>query len=362
MKPPLWKKITVCLLAGSLGMFSIRVDISHYLSLGIRDSAISIAAIAFLTVSVLYIPLWHYRENKQISNANTLGFWQGVIIYMESFVFFRFGFLKLFGLHMSSSLIFSDMPAGALSGYHLMDYFFARAPEFKIIIGSLQIIGATFLLFKKTRLLGVFILLPIIVNIVCMDIFYDIGGVTITAILLLAGLVYFLFQDKTKLLSFFLDSNTEIAPFEFKNKLSKNAVRISTLIIPLLILIPAIKPIQNNSILGKYRVSSLILNDKEVSIDLNEDSVLTTIYFDENETCVFRFNDYKKIKIGKAIYNESSNDLEVKWRYPLNQRDTSCLKLSAKNSKGARILSGKLANENFKATLVKVDLPNVVIN
>jgi len=363
MKISVWKKIIVCGLAALMAPFCIHSDISHYLSLGIPDAVITIPALTISLCAVLCIPIWHYFENKRgINSEKVLAFWQGFIIYLEAFVFFRFGLLKLFGLHMSSSLIFDDMPAGALSGYHLMDYFFGRAPVFKILIGSMQLVGATAILFRKTRWFGIFILLPVVANIVFMNIFYEIGGgITITAITLTIGLIYLLLQDKEKLKTIFFKSESSMPAFAFKNGSLKNILKVSSLAVSLIILIPSVKPISNMSILGKYNVSALSINDEIVPIDRNKDSVLTTVYFDENETCVLRYNDYKKLKIGKVTYNDHTQKLEIKWRYPKNQGGISSWKLSTPDAKNSRTLSGSMNNKGFTATLVKVDLPAPVI-
>lgn len=359
------KKIAVCILAGFMGLFGIHTDVNHRLPDFIPEIFLTGISFAFLFCALLFIPFWMYKEKttETFNSEKTLAFWQGVIIYFTALVFIRFGFLKLFGLHMNSSLIFSDMPAGSLSGYHLMDYFFGRAPGFKLIIGCLQIMGSTALLFRKTRLLGCFVLLPIVVNIITMNIFFEIGeGITLVAITLFLGLIYLILQDKEKLKKLFFDAGSQMPVFSFKPGFLKSVVRISVVLLTLLLLVPSIKPVQNKSILGKYTVTGLSLDNKVLSLDLNQDSILTTIYFDENETCVLRYNDYKKIKIGKASYDELTGNLKVIWRYPPHQKETSMFYLSKKNPSQERTLKGRLAGQEITASIVKVELPTVTLD
>lgn len=359
MKISIAHKAIVCCLAGIMFFFGLQADINHHIPGWLNKCAL-VFCVSFVAASMLYIPVWQIRERKETANSShILAFWQGIIIYIEALVFFKFGLLKLFGLHMTSSLILGDLPGDAISGYHLVDYFFGRAPLFKLIIGWLQIGGAAALLFRRTRLLGIFILVPIIVNIVCMDVLYHVGQVTIVATLLLLGLVYLLFQERKKLLRFFFYTSTTMPAFHFKSAVLKNLARLSALGIPCLVLVPAIKPVSNATILGKYNVTSLKINGKQIPMDMNNDSLLTALYFDQNETCLLRYNDYRYLKIGGASYNTNSETLKVQWRYPARESDTTVFRFSGQGDQ--KIFSGKINGDTITATLVKTALPAEVI-
>lgn len=363
MKISLWRKISVCVLAGVLCTFAIHTDVNHRLPGWLPEIILTIFAFTLLIISFLYIFVWQFLEHKNnIDSQRVLAFWQGIIIYCEALVFLRFGFLKLFALHMNSSMITEDFPAGTMSDYHLMDYFFSRAPEFKILIGSLQILGATALLFRKTRLIGTFTLMPIIVNIVCMDLFYNIDtGITIVAIFLFMGLTYLLLQDREKLMDFFFKTKSVMPVFVFKSALKKNIIRLAAVAITLAILIPSIHPQKNVAIIGKYLVENLIINGKPLACNLNNDSLLNAVYFDEHETCLLRYNNYRNVKIGKAIYNEPDGKLTVLWRFPKNQHDTSFWNISRSNKENL-ILFGKTGNETIEMSLVKTNLATVLFH
>jgi hypothetical protein len=363
MRVSLLNKITVCGLAGLLGLFAVHTDMNHRLPPS-WDGFVSAIAFLFLALSILHIFIWQYRESKKIADtARILAFWQGVIIYSEALIFIRFGFLKLLGLHMNSSLILEDFPAGSMSDYHMMDYFFNRAPEFKIIIGILQIAGAMCLLFRRTRLLGMFILIPIILNIVLMDVLYDIDdGITLVAINLLAGLVYLLLQEKKKLITLFFKEESSVAMFRFKNQPLKAGLKIMAVVLTLIILLPSVKRDKNVDILGKYIVKIQMDSSQGNGVRPGSDSIPTTVYFDENETCVLRYSDYRSIKIGRTNYDEATGTLQVFWRYPKTLRDTSFWQLIKSISGKDLVITGRTGDKNFKATLIKTPLPSVVIN
>jgi hypothetical protein len=257
---------------------------------------------------------------------------------------------------MNSSLIFSDMPAGNLSGGNLMDYFFGRAPFFKILIGSFQILGAILLLYRKTRLLAIFILLPILLNILLMNIFYNVGtGVTILAALLITALCYLLLQDYDRIYTLFFQVKSNWAENGLSRK-AKNLIRLSIIVLVLINLLPSLPQYKNAGLWGKYNVVDLVINNQNMAIDKNQDSILTTVYFDENNSFVLRYNNYKKIKVGNVMFNKISRNLTVIWRYPKYAADTLNCHLS-QTADGKMILAGKMGHDSLRMTLIKATLP-----
>lgn len=346
MKVSFLHKLLIVFLGGILGLFTIQFIADKHLPEAIPRNPFFICSFLWLGFSVAYVLYWQFRDSKQLSrNENILGFWHGVVVYCTAFIMFRFGIMKLLGLHMNTSLVYNDIPSGGLTGYELMDYFFGRSPLFKIIIGTLQLFGAALLLFSRTRLLGVFVLLPILVNVALMDILFHIGTqVTILAILLIIGLCYLSYQDREILIAFFLKSKSKIQSFSFKKIGYKQLIRLSAILLPFLMLLPVYHPAKNGAIMGKYNV-------------FTKDS-LTNIYFDENDDCVFRYhNDYQNIRVGKAIYDENKQLLKVIWRYPKNYNDTLQIFFPVMPRQKNTVLTGMLGPDKFNITVRKVNLP-----
>jgi hypothetical protein len=79
---------------------------------------------------------------------------------------------------------------GQVSGFWLTWYYFGYSKFYGSFIAFGQIVGAVLLLFRKTTLLGACCLLPIVINIVLVDLSYGIDrGATGVAILVGAGLL-----------------------------------------------------------------------------------------------------------------------------------------------------------------------------
>jgi hypothetical protein len=82
--------------------------------------------------------------------------------------------------------------------------FFGTTQTYPIVIGSLQVLGAMLLIFRKTKLLGALLLTPIFLNIILLDILYEVPfGALITAVLIKAVLCIVLIQERQKIVNAF---------------------------------------------------------------------------------------------------------------------------------------------------------------
>src|SRR5262245_17795233 len=101
-----------------------------------------------------------------------------------------YGFAKLNGSQFTVLSSELDKPMGQVSGFWLTWYYFGFSPLYSNLIAVAQIAGGVALMFRRTTLIGSCFLLPIVSNILLIDIFYRIDpGAMIVAVLLLFGLV-----------------------------------------------------------------------------------------------------------------------------------------------------------------------------
>ncbi|MDY8136333.1 DoxX family protein [Aquimarina sp. 2201CG5-10] len=145
---------------------------------------------------------------------------ESTIRYFVAFFIFVYGAAK--PLQFGSGGNLPDTPVNELTGMELMWAFFGYSTGLPIIIGILQVTGALLLLFPRTKIMGILLLLPIMSNIVLFDIFYGVQqGATINAILFLIILIVLLFLEKQKLLEVFRiitakkDKNPKAIPLFF---------------------------------------------------------------------------------------------------------------------------------------------------
>jgi hypothetical protein len=126
------------------------------------------------------------------------------------------------------------------------------------------------------------------------------------------------------------------------------------LIIPLLLGYLNYKPHTNPTIIGKYSVKGYSFNGNDFDYQNCSDSLLSTIYFDENQDCIFRYgNDFERLEIGKLKINKNQKSLEVIWRYPKNYTDTLKVNLEKTDKEKEYRISGKLGPNNVVLSLIK---------
>jgi hypothetical protein len=80
--------------------------------------------------------------------------------YFCAFMLYLYGVSKLAHLQFSMSSELSQRAIGSLNGYQLTWFYFGYSRIYARILGATQVAGATLLLFRKTTLLGAFLMLP----------------------------------------------------------------------------------------------------------------------------------------------------------------------------------------------------------
>ena len=93
---------------------------------------------------------------------------------------------------------------GEASGFSLAWTFMGHSYYYILFVGIAQLLGVWFLLWNRTKLLGVFILIPIMVNIIIFDIiFLDVYPALANAIIVFMMLLLIMFFNKEKIISVF---------------------------------------------------------------------------------------------------------------------------------------------------------------
>lgn len=95
----------------------------------------------------------------------------------------------------------ATMPVSELVGFDLAWTFFGYSFGYILFIGTSQIIGSILLLFEKTKIIGALILIPILLNIIVVDYFFEVSwGAMMSACFYLSALLFVLFYNREKLI------------------------------------------------------------------------------------------------------------------------------------------------------------------
>ena len=92
-------------------------------------------------------------------------------------------------------------PIAEVGGFDLAWTFFGFSTGYIWFIGISQIVGGGLLLFNKTKLIGVALLIPILLNIIVVDFFFEISnGAMLSALLYFGMCCYILYYNKKQLI------------------------------------------------------------------------------------------------------------------------------------------------------------------
>jgi hypothetical protein len=347
-KIPFFKKFVTCLLAGLVvGAFLLRQGVTFFrqwVPIG------TMSLIEFFTVPAAIICAFIWQARKK-DNPGTLAFWQGLIRYGVAYDLASFGWEKICHLQLVIPGSWADRPYRSFPPSELFWSFFSHSYIFGCIIAGLQIVGAMLLLVRRTTLAGVFILLPVLANILLMDIFYEIGqSVVVHASIMMLGTLYFLFLEFDRLKEFFFSAKNNIASLQV-SRYMKIAVRLSIIYVPLLLIAMHGSPDKHPSLTGKYEVKQLKVNRHFLTPSNCTDSLLTVVYFEVNDHCVFEFNTPQRRWDG--TYKMDKDSLGISWRYPGGKPDFKGL-LSQNPDAGVVVVTGLLGLDSTEITLQKV--------
>ena len=138
--------------------------------------------------------------------------YQALRFVVSSFIIL-YGFAKLNGSQFTILASELDKPMGQVSGFWLTWYYFGYSPVYGNFLGLVQILGGVLLMFRKTTLLGSCILVPVVTNIILIDIFYRIDlGALLIAFLMEFALIGILTFHRHELLQVFWSKQNTIFP------------------------------------------------------------------------------------------------------------------------------------------------------
>lgn len=343
------RKLITCTLAGLIiGATTLRTGFTFFRAILPVRIIVDVPTL-MLGAAIMYAVIWQVRKKN---NPATLAFWQGTIRYGVAYDLATFGWEKIFHSQFAVPASKLDLPYSNFSSQDLFWYFFSYSYPLGCIIAASQIIGAALLLFHRTSLAAVFILLPILVNILLMDIFYQIGASVVAhAAIMLSGCLYFLFIEFDRLKEIFFVAKDQLPRLHLPKYL-KIALRLSIIYIPVLLIVLRGGPDKDPQLKGKYKVIQMAVNQQLTSPTSCADSILTMVYFDIKNGCVFEFNGVARRWYGN--YKKKNNDLEINWNAPEEMPLFKGI-ISPVNATGNLTLTGMLGNDSMKIALQKIN-------
>ncbi|MGN6436763.1 MAG: hypothetical protein ACTHMM_09515 [Agriterribacter sp.] len=233
---PLFKKIFSCS-AASLTMTALLLMLGNSGTLAWFPPILVFSLVGgCLTCGLVYPFVWHYLERKQhINSYRIYGFLNSLVRYTIAFNLAAFGWKKIFGLQFVVPATIAEKPMNQQSGEWLTWFYFGFSNTYGMLLAGVQLVGAYFLLFRKTVLLAAIILFFFMINLTMINFFYQMNaGAMVQSLLLSIGLLYLILLDYVRLKSFFLQSLPNIPGFSITNTVTRNLIRLSAIVLSLL--------------------------------------------------------------------------------------------------------------------------------
>jgi hypothetical protein len=124
--------------------------------------------------------------------------------YLSAFLLFTYGSSKLLARQFTLPPEIALRPVGSLSGYQLAWFYYSYSHIYALILGLIQLAGGTLLLFRKTALLGAALMLPVMTNILMINVFFFIAwGATCTSAFIFASMLAVLWHHRHALVGVF---------------------------------------------------------------------------------------------------------------------------------------------------------------
>jgi hypothetical protein len=180
-----------------------------------------------------------------------------IVRFFVAFELIRYGVAKLVGMQFYPRYYRLDMRAADLSPMALAWAFLGRTYGYQAAIGALEITAALLLCFRRTAILGACILVPVMTNVVFMDVFYDVPVKLFSSIYLVMAL-YVLLPDARRFWIFFLGDGAvpARAPLAFTTPSQLKRI-VTVFTIALIIVLPSADIVHKAFQRGIFRTDAL---------------------------------------------------------------------------------------------------------
>jgi hypothetical protein len=322
----------------------------------ISQGLVFIVAVLGFAGPLIALPIWQYRQRRTGSDARpAIQRIDGISACLTAFGIMTFGYKKLFHLQFRTPLSVADKAMSGLDGETLTWYYFGHSATFGGIIGFLQIGGAFLLIFRRTRLAGALLLLPVMVNILFVNIFYQMNpGALLQSLFLTLGLVYLLAGHYKRLIGMLFP------PVEpgIQGRVGKQWLGAAVIgffaFAYVLQLHQALPP--ESPFYGAYKVKDLRVKDGVVGHSRDSTAILncTKVYFDLDNVLVLEYGSPDRRLMAKYTCEKTDRAWTVKSRLDNKGNPIILMAKADRKTRDEISLTGRLSGDSITIDLARI--------
>lgn len=176
---------------------------------GSGDTTYNYLLLVILVIASLFIAsIWSLLDRRRLNYQKLLDWLIVLIRYYIILQMFSYGLGKVFYLQMGPPTVAElERPLGDFSPMGLVWTFIGYSKPFTMLTGWLEVMGGTFLLFKRTQTLGAMIVFVVMSNVMAFNYFYDVP-VKILSTHLVFMAIFLILLDGRRLLNLFILNKT----------------------------------------------------------------------------------------------------------------------------------------------------------
>ena len=317
-----------------------------------------------LSISVLLAPLIFIIDRKR-RNYDELLYW--ITVYMRYYVgiyMLIYGFGKIFKSQFPSpNLIRLEQPYGESSPMGLLWTFMGYSKGYNMFAGIGQALGGFLLFFRRTTVLGAFVVMAVMANVVALNFFYDVPVKLFSSHLVLLCF-FILIPYFQPLIDFFIRHKQSILKIDFVPFKTKWK-RITQIILKLIFIIGSTYMIASESysimmeygdlgpkppLFGIYRVEVFVQNHDTIPLLLTNGKRWSKVMIDRNAMIKTMDGEpgYYKSKID--TFNKSID-------FSPNFKTSIANHFKYKRKGNSLTIDGNIFTDSIHAEMVREDMP-----
>jgi len=334
----------------------------YFLNGFIPPNAAVVLSIVIIIAAIVFLLVWNYHENNEKFPSAQIHAWlTGVIRYTVAYTVSTYGFAKILKTQFGVMYSRNDTPVGNLSGFELTWNYFGYSYKLAIVLAALQIGGAILLLFRRTTLLGICVLLPVMVNIVLINLFYSIAvGAFLVSVLITGALTYLLVLNREPLIRAFFNTASNLPAL--KLSYFKHVIRLAVVVLSFFTIYRYIMNEKPIDFVGKWKVEKLERNGQLIDENawINDSTAWKNIYIEEHGGVALSANPYvfepTKAKRAMFKYDDKARKLKLIVFDKRKPVDSMVIMITKKNKQSMEWV-GSSKNNSFKMELIKAPVP-----